>query len=334
MTVDIDDAIVWLQCRDTSQSPERRMPIVMSYDEIAPDRIRRNPGGPDRPASTNYPFFRAAPDTPDAPTAFLAQYDPGDHSCTHFHEVDQFQILVKGKGTLGRHHVEPYYVHFARAYTPYGPLHADDETGWTFMTLRTRYDPGAQRLPGALPKLQQVRTRKPWQVTSMAQFAARGTGVSIQENTDIKDERGLYVRTVTMAPGTSLVSPSPAEGAGQYIVAVKGALVHENRAREALAVVFNAPQEAPFRIQAGDEGLQALIVNFPRAEPIHAGTGAASTAVGYRKWQCVLCGFIYDEAAGLPDEGIAPGTHWADVPASWVCGDCGATKGEFEMMEL
>jgi rubredoxin len=48
----------------------------------------------------------------------------------------------------------------------------------------------------------------------------------------------------------------------------------------------------------------------------------------------VLCGFIYDEAAGLPDEGIAPGTHWADVPASWVCGDCGATKGEFEMMEL
>lgn len=90
------------------------MPIVVSYDEIKPESIQKRPGGPDRPASTSIPFFRARPDTPDAPTAFLAQYDPGDTSCPHFHEVDQFQILVQGKGTLGRHAVEPYYVHFSR----------------------------------------------------------------------------------------------------------------------------------------------------------------------------------------------------------------------------
>ena len=101
------------------------MPIVVSYDEIKPENIRRSPGGPDRPAATNHPFFRATPDTPDAPTAFLAQYDPGDKSCPHFHQVDQFQILVQGKGTLGRHAVEPYSVHFSRAYTPYGPLYSD-----------------------------------------------------------------------------------------------------------------------------------------------------------------------------------------------------------------
>jgi hypothetical protein len=147
------------------------MPLVVSYDEIKPEQIKRSAGGSDRPAVTNFPFFRATTETPDAPTAFLAQYDPGEKSCTHFHQVDQFQVLVRGKGTLGRHEVAPYYVHFARAYTPYGPLHADEQSGWTFMTLRTRYDPGAQRLPGALPKLQQVRDRQPWQVTSMATFA-------------------------------------------------------------------------------------------------------------------------------------------------------------------
>ncbi|MES2820165.1 MAG: rubredoxin [Pseudomonadota bacterium] len=53
-----------------------------------------------------------------------------------------------------------------------------------------------------------------------------------------------------------------------------------------------------------------------------------------RKWQCVVCGFIYEEDAGLPDEGIAPGTAWADIPADWLCPDCGARKSDFEMIEI
>src|SRR5262245_25555331 len=126
------------------------MSLVLAYADIKPESIRKNPGGPDRPASTNYPFVRATAEAPDGPTAFLAQYPPGDNSSTHYHAVDQFQILVQGKGRMGRHDVAPYFVHFARAYTPYGPLHADEKTGWTFMTLRVRYDAGAQRLPGAL----------------------------------------------------------------------------------------------------------------------------------------------------------------------------------------
>ena len=48
------------------------------------------------------------------------------------------------------------------------------------------------------------------------------------------------------------------------------------------------------------------------------------------KYVCDLCGYIYDEAAGIPDEGIAPGTKWADVPEDWVCPLCGADKSHFE----
>ena len=54
----------------------------------------------------------------------------------------------------------------------------------------------------------------------------------------------------------------------------------------------------------------------------------------YRSWMCVVCGFIYDEAAGLPEDGIAPGTRWDDVPATWTCPDCGVTKDDFEMVEV
>lgn len=53
-----------------------------------------------------------------------------------------------------------------------------------------------------------------------------------------------------------------------------------------------------------------------------------------RRWRCVVCDFVYDEAAGLPEEGIAPGTAWADIPDDWTCTDCGASKGDFEMVEI
>jgi len=310
------------------------MSLVVAFDEIGPDRIRRNKGGPDSPSSTNYPFFRATSETPDAPSAFLAQYDPGDRSCTHFHTVDQFQILVKGKGTLGRHEVAPYYVHFARAYTPYGPLHADAETGWTFMTLRTRFDPGAQRLPGALPKLKQVADRKPWQVTTTAPFPAAGAGVDLLDVPEIHDERGLFVKTLAMAPGAQTVAPAPAGGAGQFVVVVKGSMIHEGRERAALTVAFVKPEEQALRIQAGAQGLEALILNFPASSTIAAAAEAPAPATAYKKWACLLCGFYYDEALGLPDEGIAAGTRWADVPETWSCPDCAATKRDFEMMEV
>jgi|LFRM01.1.fsa_nt_gb rubredoxin len=52
-----------------------------------------------------------------------------------------------------------------------------------------------------------------------------------------------------------------------------------------------------------------------------------------KKWQCVVCGFIYDEAQGWPEDGIAPGTRWEDVPADWECPDCGVGKDDFEMIE-
>lgn len=49
-----------------------------------------------------------------------------------------------------------------------------------------------------------------------------------------------------------------------------------------------------------------------------------------KKYVCSICGFVYDEEAGLPDEGIAPGTKWEDVPADYQCTLCGADKSVFE----
>lgn len=49
------------------------------------------------------------------------------------------------------------------------------------------------------------------------------------------------------------------------------------------------------------------------------------------KYVCSVCGFEYDEAIGIPEAGIAPGTKWEDLPEDWVCPVCGAEKSDFEM---
>ncbi len=47
------------------------------------------------------------------------------------------------------------------------------------------------------------------------------------------------------------------------------------------------------------------------------------------QWLCEVCGYIYDEVKGDPDEGLAPGTLWRDVPEDWCCPDCGLSKSAF-----
>ena len=54
----------------------------------------------------------------------------------------------------------------------------------------------------------------------------------------------------------------------------------------------------------------------------------------YKKWLCVICGFIYDEELGWPRDGIEPGTRWEDVPEDWLCPDCLVGKSDFEMVEM
>jgi len=53
----------------------------------------------------------------------------------------------------------------------------------------------------------------------------------------------------------------------------------------------------------------------------------------YKKYICVVCGYIYDEALGDPEDGIAPGTRFEDIPDTWTCPDCGVTKDDFELLE-
>ena len=54
----------------------------------------------------------------------------------------------------------------------------------------------------------------------------------------------------------------------------------------------------------------------------------------YQRLMCLGCGFLYDEALGLPEHGISPGTRWSAIPDDWICPDCGTRKTQFEMVRM
>src|SRR5215813_9925623 len=106
------------------------MALVLAYDDAKVNqttRTRNDPGG-STGVSTHVPFFGSRAD-PKLPHAALGQWQAGRLSRPHFHENDQFQVVVGGKGKLGRHELAPYTVHFSRAYTPYGPLSSAADSG-------------------------------------------------------------------------------------------------------------------------------------------------------------------------------------------------------------
>lgn len=312
------------------------MPLVVAYEDIKPEAVIHNrEGGPDRPAAKVYPFFWAPKDQPEEPSAFLVRYELGTQSSAHYHAADQIQLVMEGRGMLGHHELTPYGVHFARAYTPYGPLFPDKQEGWAFLTLRTRADPqGAQRLSTAKEKLRQIPGRQPWQVSSEVPFAEAAGGVAMLDVPAVRDDKGLFTKSLVLAPGASTSAPDPSQGDGQYIVVVKGSLLYDGREYKAVTVAFTRRGESAFEIRAGEGGLSAIIINFPKPGITAESRAMPAASTEYKVWQCELCAFVYDEEQGMPDDGIAPGTRWADVPETWTCPDCGVGKADFQMVGL
>ena len=313
------------------------MPLVKAYDEIENPRVQRNL--PNGHFAWRTDFIQRPEDkSVDTPMAFLAEGSPHRLLRPHFHIVDQFQVMYNGSGSLGKHPVGRGAVHFSRAYTPYGPI-SYSEKGLGFITLRAHRDPGAQYMPESREVLDQVTNRTPWQVTAFPDFdlVPGERGIAMKPLDAVKSNDGLAAFSVKMNPGAKGYAPDPSKGDGQYIIVMNGGIVHEGKLKKDLTIIWVGKNEGPFELVAGPEGMEALVLNFPvpgGGIPEEAKVVAADGQGEFKTWQCILCAFVYDEAAGMPEDGIAPGTRWADVPESFGCPDCSAKKVDFEMIEF
>ena len=304
---------------------------IAAYEDVKHGKTSRNPPTGGTAWRTNF-IMPPSKEIVDHPVAFLAEGTPYRVIKPHFHEVDQFQVIVKGGGVIGKHPLSLNAVHFSRAHTPYGPLTGAEE-GVGFLTLRAHWDPGAQYLdnPDSKAKLVNLEGRKPWQITEPCDFSGNAE-VNMNAFKDIKDERGLAAYSIKLSPGATMMSPDISQTNGQYLIVTKGSLSYEGKHYGAVSIGFCKPDEKPFPIIAGPEGVEALVLHFPRLETAKKIVPQAADGKAYRVWQCLLCSFSYDEAKGMPDEGVSPGTRWEDVPDTWTCPDCAASKADFDMV--
>jgi hypothetical protein len=223
---------------------------------IGTSRYNMSPGEPDPPRGTLFPM------------AFLVEQDPGTTAQAHYHEADQFQVVVAGSGTLGRHVVEPVSVHFAGAHTAYGPIHAGP-AGVSYFTLRNGFDPGARFMLQSDNRaaLRGVAGRRHREVVAGPLPAGSALPDPQSPRTEAvlgPEPDGLAAWRYRLPPGATIEGPDPDAGRGQYWLVLAGALAHGAERLTPLSCGFVAPGEAAFRGIAGEAGLDLLIMQFPQ----------------------------------------------------------------------
>ena len=199
--------------------------------------------------------YLAAPAGTGEPQAFLVEMpEPGAVIPPHFHVEDEFQVVVAGTGSLGKHPLDGVAVHFAEAYTPYGPIRVGPD-GLTFFTLRAKADPGAAYMPESRAQM----TRKARRNVA-ADVPAVGPSAALWPAHD--DGLGAWI--VRARPGEAVESP-PGDG-GRYYLIVDGSATEGTTALPRWSCVWKAADAAHPALVAGPEGAGVVVVQFPTGE--------------------------------------------------------------------
>src|SRR5271165_3033123 len=199
------------------------------------------------------------------PMAFLVEQDPGCVAPAHFHQADQFQVVVAGDGRLGLHDVAPVTVHFTGAWSPYGPLVAGN-AGLHYFTLRNGWDPGARYMSEERALLRTIPGRRHREVTA-APFPVSAAPIDTASSCVAclpDSEDGLAALRYVLPAGGRATGLDPAGGRSQYWVVLGGSLLREKPELAPRACLFLSPDEPAFTAIAGSRGLDVLALQFPR----------------------------------------------------------------------
>lgn len=200
----------------------------------------------------------------DTPQALLVEQSGRSVIPAHFHGIDQFQVVVRGDAMLGKHPLKPVSVHFAAAYTGYGPIEAGDD-GVFYFTLRAQSEPGAFFFPEGRQFQKPGPKRNITEAVDLYSASADLTDYRGDVLTPIMplEPSGLGAWTLRLPAGVAWTGPDPAAGGGQYCVVMAGGLEHGGATYEKWSCLFVEPPEAPLEVVAGATGLEALVLQFP-----------------------------------------------------------------------
>ena len=198
------------------------------------------------------------------PQGFLVDQPPGAVTPAHFHEPNQFQVFIGGRGRIGAFAAVPLTVQYANGHTPYGPIVAGPD-GVQYFTLRQRWDPGAKYLPASRDKLvkgnQRTRVKGDLPICTAEQRLGRRETKVVTVFAPEAD--GLSGTLYRMGPGQTARMPDPAGTGGIYFVVTEGNVVHQGKELEKLSTIYSTPCEARIQIAAGASGADLLVLHFP-----------------------------------------------------------------------
>jgi hypothetical protein len=205
------------------------------------------------------------------PVAVRIDQPPDTVNAPHFHQANQFQVFVDGAGSVGKHRVDGIAIHYAQAYSPYGPLCAG-ERGLSYFVLRNSWDPIAQFMP-AKRALLKTAGRRPRAVISPALEPAPPLGAGVRCTPALEPAAdGLAAWRIGAPAGARFTGPDPASGGGQFWIPLAGSDRMGDDTLTPLSCAFISPDEPPHAGEAGPAGLDVLILQFPRLDGAHYAT--------------------------------------------------------------
>jgi len=205
-----------------------------------------------------------------SPQAFLIEQAPNTTILSHFHRQNQFQVVVAGGGTIGRHELKPTTVHYAGAYTGYGPLIAGPE-GLTYFTLRSVTENGANFLPEARPELKAGPKRHftSAPLENLNESLLRQLAAPQVDEIQPCEEDALAVIRYRVPPGARVTTLSPEGSAGQFLLVVGGELDHQGTPLKRWENLFISADEPAYTIAAGTAGAEVLLLQYPPKAEIY-----------------------------------------------------------------
>ena len=198
-----------------------------------------------------------------SPIVFLAEQPPDYQLIPHFHRQNQFQLFVHGSGTIGPHRVDPVTIHYAGAYTGYGPLLSGDE-GLKYFTIRAAFDTGL--IPVSEARANMVRGPKrhdqaaigaPWDSAQLAGLR------EAQQEWPIEPKDGLGAQHARLPAGAAMALQCIAGSCGQFVFVLAGSARVRGHELGVWESVFVTPEERDVAVEAGEGGAEIVCLHMP-----------------------------------------------------------------------
>ena len=206
-----------------------------------------------------------------SPTIFLIDQPPSMALPAHFHHNNQFQLFVEGGGRIGARKLTPVTVHYAGAYTAYGPLVAGD-AGLKYLTIRTVLEAGGvmvSKSDGLWPEGPR-RHATSEALPPVSALELRSNSEVLTKDLFSPQDDGLAAKSIMVPPRQRIDAPQRTAGEGVFLVVLSGALIHAGEELKEWESLYLSEGETFPDISAGETGVHLLELFPPIKDPAYA----------------------------------------------------------------